>query len=144
LSKKRGERRLTTILAADVSGYSRLMGADEQGTLAQLKVHRRGVVDPKIGQHLGRIAKTTGDGMLVEFASVVEAVSCAIEVQHGMVKRNTHVRDDLIIPIDAGRQLAAGIPGARFIVLQGQNHLLPEHEPASDRFFEGIKLFLGG
>jgi hypothetical protein len=67
------------------------MGADEPGTLAQLKAHRRAVVDPKIGQHRGRIVKTTGDGMLVEFASVVEAVSCAVEVQHGMVKRNTAI-----------------------------------------------------
>ena len=87
MSKRRGERRLTAILAADVAGYSRLMGVDEEGTLAQLKAHRRAVVDPKIGQHRGRIVKTTGDGMLVEFASVVEAVSCAVEVQHAMVKR---------------------------------------------------------
>jgi len=91
LSKRRGERRLTAILAADVAGYSRLMGVDEEGTLAQLKAHRRAVVDPKIGQHRGRIVKTTGDGMLVEFASVVEAVSCAVEVQHAMVKRNKAV-----------------------------------------------------
>jgi pimeloyl-ACP methyl ester carboxylesterase len=67
------------------------MGADEEGTLAQLKAHRRALVDPKIKQHRGRIVKTTGDGMLVEFASVVEAVCCAVEFQHGMVKRNAEV-----------------------------------------------------
>src|SRR5579859_8060530 len=72
------ERRLAAILAADVAGYSRLMGADEEGTLAQLKGHRRALVDPKIDEHRGRIVKTTGDGMLVEFASVVDAVRCAV------------------------------------------------------------------
>ena len=78
---ERVERRLTAILAADVAGYSRLMGADEEGTLAQLKAHRRALVDPKITEHRGRIVKTTGDGMLVEFASVVDALRCAVEVQ---------------------------------------------------------------
>src|SRR6266436_3652659 len=71
------ERRLAAILAADVAGYSRLMGSDEEGTLAQLKGHRRALVDPKITEHRGRIVKTTGDGMLVEFASVVDALRCA-------------------------------------------------------------------
>src|SRR5207248_2943462 len=69
LGTERVERRLTAILAADVAGYSRLMGVDEEGTLAQLKAHRRALVDPKITEHRGRIVKTTGDGMLVEFAS---------------------------------------------------------------------------
>jgi len=102
LSKRRGERRLTAILAADVAGYSRLMGVDEEGTLAQLKAHRRAVVDPKIGQHRGRIVKTTGDGMLAEFASVVEAVSCAVEVQHAMVKRNKAVPQEKRIEFRIG------------------------------------------
>ena len=75
--KARVDRRLAAILAADVFGYSRLMGADEEGTLAQLKGHRRQLIDPKIKQHHGRIVKTTGDGMLVEFASPIEAVRCA-------------------------------------------------------------------
>ena len=75
MASERVERRLTAILAADVAGYSRLMGADEEGTLAQLKAHRRALVDPKINEHRGRIVKTTGDGMLVEFASVVDAVA---------------------------------------------------------------------
>ena len=77
------ERRLAAILAADVAGYSRLMGADEEGTLERLKALRRELVDPKIAEHHGRIVKTTGDGLLVEFASVVDAVRCAVEVQRG-------------------------------------------------------------
>ena len=75
--RARVDRRLAAILAADVFSYSRLMGADEEGTLAQLKAHRRQLIDPKIKQHHGRIVKTTGDGMLVEFASPIEAVRCA-------------------------------------------------------------------
>ena len=74
-------RRLAAILAADVAGYSRLMGADEEGTLDRLKEHRRQLIDPKIAEHHGRIVKTTGDGMLVEFASVVDAVRCAVAVR---------------------------------------------------------------
>ena len=80
-------RRLAAILAADVAGYSRLMGADEEGTLERLKALRRELVDPKIAAHHGRIVKTTGDGMLVEFASVVDAVRCAVEVQREMLAR---------------------------------------------------------
>src|SRR5438309_6412675 len=74
-------RRLAAILAADVAGYSRLMGADEEGTLERLKALRRELIDPKIAEHKGRIVKTTGDGLLVEFASVVDAVRCAVAVQ---------------------------------------------------------------
>jgi TolB-like protein/class 3 adenylate cyclase/tetratricopeptide (TPR) repeat protein len=88
LTGERVERRLAAVLAADVAGYSRLMGADEQGTLAQLKASRKGVVDPAIAEHKGRIVKTTGDGMLVEFASSVDAVTCAISVQEKMAERN--------------------------------------------------------
>ncbi len=83
------KRRLAAILAADVAGYSRLMGADEEGTLNRLKAHRRQLVDPKIREHHGRIVKTTGDGMLVEFSSVVDAVRCAVEIQRAIVDRNT-------------------------------------------------------
>ena len=85
------ERRLAAIFAADVAGYSRLMGADEEGTLERLRAHRRELIDPKIAEHQGRIVKTTGDGVLVEFASPVKAVRCAVEVQHGMVDRNADV-----------------------------------------------------
>jgi len=74
-------RRLAAILAADVAGYSRLMGADEEGTLERLKALRREILDPKIAEHKGRIVKTTGDGLLVEFASVVDAVRCAAQLR---------------------------------------------------------------
>src|SRR5262245_225299 len=84
-------RHLAAILAADVAGYSRLMGADEEGTLAKLKEHRRELSDPKIKEHRGQIIKTTGDGMLVEFASAVDAVQSAVEIQRGMVERNVDV-----------------------------------------------------
>jgi adenylate cyclase len=80
-------RRLAAILAADVAGYSRLMAAEEVGTLAALKACRREVIDPQIATHNGRIVKTTGDGMLVEFASAVDAVTCAVAVQEVMAGR---------------------------------------------------------
>src|ERR1700681_1409897 len=105
MADKRVERRLTAILAADVAGYSRLMGADEEGTLAQLKAHRRALVDPKIREHRGKIIKTTGDGMLVEFASVVDAVRCAVEVQRGMADRNAGVPQDKRIEFRVGINL---------------------------------------
>ena len=82
------ERRLAAIMAADVVSYSRLMGTDEVGTLRTLKAHRRDLIDPAIAGHRGRIVKTTGDGMLVEFASVVDAVACAVAIQRGMFGRN--------------------------------------------------------
>jgi len=82
------QRHLAAIVAADVAGYSRLMGNDEAGTLAALKSHRRELIDPKIAEHGGRIVKTTGDGILLEFASVADAVRCALEIQTGMLQRN--------------------------------------------------------
>ena len=85
------ERRLAAIFAADVAGYSRLIGADEEGTLARLKAHRRELIEPTIAEHQGRIVKTTGDGVLAEFASPVKAVRCAIDVQYGMAERNADV-----------------------------------------------------
>src|ERR1700756_746836 len=96
------ERRLAAILAADVSGYSRLMGADEVGTLQALKAHRRELVDPTIAAHRGRIVKTTGDGMLVEFASVIDAVGCAVAVQRAMVSRNLTVEESKRIVFRVG------------------------------------------
>src|SRR6202051_5406785 len=96
-------RRLAAILAADVAGYSRLMGADEEGTLERLKAHRRELIDPKIAEHHGRIVKTTGDGMLVEFASVVDAVRCAVDVQRRMAIRNAGV------PAEKGIEFRMGI-----------------------------------
>src|SRR3984957_14898790 len=87
-------RRLPAILAADVAGYSRLMGADEEGTHERLKAHLRELVDPKIREHHGRIVKTTGDGLLAEFPSVVDAVRCAVEMQRGLVDRNAQTPED--------------------------------------------------
>src|SRR5215213_6587420 len=87
-------RRLAAILAADVVGYSRLMRADEEGTHERFKAHRSELIDPKVREHHGRIVKYTGDGMLVEFPSVVEAVLCAVEVQRDMSRRNEAVAAD--------------------------------------------------
>jgi adenylate cyclase len=87
-------RRLAAIVAADVVGYSRLMGDDEEGTLNRLNAHRRDLVDPKIVEHRGRIVKTTGDGLLAEFASVVDAVRCTVEIQRGMIERNVDLPED--------------------------------------------------
>ena len=98
-------RRLAAILAADVVGYSRLMGADEEGTHERLKAHLREVVDPKIREHHGRIVKTTGDGVLAEFASVVDAVRCAVAVQQAMPERNTDVGADNRIELRIGINL---------------------------------------
>ncbi len=87
------QRRLAAIFAADMVGYSRLMEADERGTIARQKTHRVELIDPMIAEHHGRIVKTTGDGMLVEFASVVDAVACAVAVQRAMMERETEVPD---------------------------------------------------
>jgi TolB-like protein/Flp pilus assembly protein TadD len=95
-------RRLVAIVAADVVGYSRLMGADEEGTLERLKAHRRDLIDPKISEHHGRVVKTTGDGLLVEFASAVDAVRCAVEIQRSMVERNTAVPQEQRIEFRVG------------------------------------------
>src|SRR3984893_5186583 len=96
-------RRLTAILAADVAGYSRLMGADEEGTHGRLKAHLGELVNPKIKQHRGRTVKNTGDGFLAEFASVVDAVRCAVEIQRGMVDRNAAV------PMEGRTEFRVGI-----------------------------------
>ena len=88
--EERVERRLAAILCADVVEYSRLMGVDEEKTLVVLKSHRRELIDPLIDQHRGRIFKTTGDGILIEFVSVVDAVRCAVVVQQGMTDRNAN------------------------------------------------------
>ena len=93
------------ILAADVAGYSRLVGADDEGTLAQWKAHFRELIEPKIAEHRGRIVRITGDGLLVEFASVIEAVKCAVEVQHGMAERNMDVPEEKRIEFRIGINL---------------------------------------
>ena len=102
MPEDRVDRRLAAIFAGDIAGYSRLMGADEEGTLRQLKAHRKELVDPKITEHRGRIVKTTGDGMLVEFVSVVDAVRCAVEIQRGMAERNAEVPADRRIEFRIG------------------------------------------
>jgi TolB-like protein/class 3 adenylate cyclase len=102
---ERIERKLAAILAADVAGYSRLMGADEESTLARLKACRRELIDPKIAEHRGRVVKTTGDGILVEFPSVVDAVRCAMDVQRGMAERNLDIADEQRIDFRVGINL---------------------------------------
>src|SRR5579872_3104064 len=100
---ERLERRLAAILAADVVGYSRLMAADEEGTLARLNTRRREFLEPKIAQHHGRIVKRMGDGILSEFGSMVDAARCAIETQQGMAKRNEG------LPVEQRIQIRIGI-----------------------------------
>src|SRR5882724_4028735 len=102
MAEGRVERRLTAILAADVAGYSRLIGADEEGTLEALRAVRRQLIDPGIAEHKGRIVKTTGDGLLVEFASVVDALRCAAEMQAAMAQGNAPIPPDRRIEFRIG------------------------------------------
>src|SRR6476661_1050415 len=102
MSGKWVERRLAAILAADAMGYSRLMGEDEEGTLAALKTLQRELIDPKIVEHGGRLVKTTGDGALVEFASAVDAVRCAMQIQRAMSERNAAIQEDRRIEFRIG------------------------------------------
>jgi adenylate cyclase len=118
LVDERVERRLTAILMADVAGYSRLVEADEEGTLAQWKAHWDTVIEPQIKNHRGRIARVTGDGILAEFASVVDGVRCAVEVQRSMAKRNADVpenkRLEFRIGINFGELIVEGVGPAGF------------------------------
>ena len=114
-------RRLAAILAADVAGYSRLMGAEEEGTLAALKAIRRELGDPKVKEHRGRIVKSTGDGLLIEFSSVVDAVRCAVEVQRGMAERNASVPAERRIEFRMGINLGDIIRDGRDIYGDGVN-----------------------
>jgi class 3 adenylate cyclase len=102
LASEHLERRLTAILAADVAGYSRLTGLDEEGTHVQLRDHLSSFVNPKIAEHRGRVVKNTGDGLLAEFGSAVDAVRCAIDVQRGMAKRNADVPQETRIDFRIG------------------------------------------
>src|SRR6202521_5209486 len=113
MAEERIERRLTAILAADVAGYSRLIGEDEEGTLAALKALRRELIDPGIAEHKGRIVKTTGDGLLVEFASVVDALRCAAAVQRAMAERNA------AIPAERRLEFRIGIHQGDIVVEDG-------------------------
>jgi adenylate cyclase len=114
-------RRLTAILAADVAGYSRLMGADEEGTHERLKAHLGELVNPKIAEHRGRIVKNTGDGFLAEFASVVDATRCAVEVQRGMIDREPEVPDERRIRFRIGINLSDVIAEEHDIFGDGVN-----------------------
>jgi adenylate cyclase len=114
-------RRLAAILAADVAGYSRLMGVDEEGTHAALKAIRRDLGDPKVKEHRGRIVKTTGDGLLIEFASVVDAVRCAVEVQRAMAEQNADVPPDRRIEFRMGINVGDIIKDGRDIYRDGVN-----------------------
>jgi adenylate cyclase len=98
-------RRLAAILAADVAGYSRLMGGDEEGTHERLRAHLRELVDPKVAEHRGRIVKNTGEGILAEFPSVVDAVRCAAELQRAMVEREAGIPEDRRIRFRVGINL---------------------------------------
>src|SRR5215475_3531262 len=102
MAEDRVDRRLAAIFAGDIAGYSRLMGADEEGTLSRLNAHRREFLEPKIADHRGRIVKRTGDGVLIEFASAVDAVRCSVEIQHGMAERNASVPQDERIELRIG------------------------------------------
>lgn len=105
MAAERNARRLCAILVADVAGYSRLMGADEDGTLTALTAHRRELIDPAVAEHAGRIVKASGDGLLVEFASVVDAVGCAVHIQRGMAERNHAVPQDRRLAFRIGLHL---------------------------------------
>src|SRR5215475_5556066 len=115
------KRKLAAILAADIAGYSRLMGADEAGTLARLKEYRRELIDPKNKQYHGRVVKTTGDGILIEFPSVVDAISCSIEVQQGMRERNTDIPPEKRIEFRIGINLGDVIIEGRDLYGDGVN-----------------------
>jgi len=121
MSERKVERRLAAILAADVAGYSRLVGEDEEGTLERLKELRRTLVDPKIKEHRGRVVRTVGDGLLIEFASVVDAVRCAVEVQREMALRNASVPPDRRIEFRIGINLGDIIKDGRDVYGDGVN-----------------------
>ncbi len=121
MAEARVDRRLAAIMAGDIAGYSRLMGIDEEGTLRQLKAHRKELIDLKITEHRGRIVKTTGDGMLVEFVSVVDAVRYAVDVQRGMAERNADVAPDRRIEFRIGINVGDIISDANDIYGDGVN-----------------------
>jgi adenylate cyclase len=121
LATERVERRLAAVLAADVAGYSRLVGTDEEGTHERLKGHLRYLIDPKIKEHRGRIVKNTGDGMLVEFSSVVDGTRCAAEIQRAMINRNADIPEDRRITFRIGVNLGDVIVEPQDIFGDGVN-----------------------
>ena len=121
MAKARNERHLAAILAADVAGYSRLMSTDEVGTLARLRTHRAELLDAAIEMHRGHIANTAGDSILAEFGSVVDAVTCAIEIQRGMLERNAEIPPDRRIEFRIGINLGDVISEGTDIFGDGVN-----------------------
>jgi class 3 adenylate cyclase len=121
MAEERVQRRLAATLAAEVVGYSRLIGVDEEGTLNRLKAHHRELIDPKITEHHGRIVKTTGDGVLAEFSSVVDAVRCAVEVQRAMVDRNAAEAEEKRVTFRVGINLGDVIADGDDIYGDGVN-----------------------
>src|SRR3954451_17854199 len=121
MCSERVQRRLAAILAVDVAGFARLVGEDEEGTLAALNAIRRELGDPKVKEHRGRIVKTTGDGTLAEFASVVDAVRCAVETQRAMADRNTDTPQDQRITFRIGINLGYVIADVDDIYGDGVN-----------------------
>ena len=121
LEEAQTERHLAAILAADVAGYSRLMGADEEDTLTRLKDHRSRVWDPALARHRGRVANTAGDSILAEFSSVTDAVTCALTVQKGMLERNSQVAPDRRIEFRIGINLGEVLTDGRDIFGDGVN-----------------------
>jgi len=121
MAAQRVERRLAAVLAADVAGYSRLMGADEEGTHERLQAHLRELVEPKITEHRGRTVKNTGDGFLAEFPSVVDAVRCAVEIQRGIADREPEVPDERRIRFRVGVHLGDVIAEEHDIFGDGLN-----------------------
>ena len=121
MAAERNARRLCVILVADVAGFSRLMGGDEDGTFAALTAHRRELIHPTVAEYAGRIVKTTGDGALVEFASAVDAVSCAIGIQRGMAERNRTVPQDRQMAFRIGLNLGDVIVQAGDLYGDGVN-----------------------
>src|SRR5690242_16301069 len=117
----RDQRRLAAIVSADVAGYSRLMSVDESGTLASLKRHMCEVIDPKVAEYGGRIVKTTGDGLLIEFPSVVDAVRCAVDMQRGMADASTGVPPDRRMSFRVGINVGDVIVDAGDIYGDGVN-----------------------
>ena len=129
----REQRRLAAIVSADVAGYSRLMGRDESGTLAALKAIRRNVVDPRVSEHGGRIVKTTGDGLLLEFASVVDAMRCVVEVQTAMAARNADIPAERRIEFRVGVNIGDIIIDGYDICADGVNVAARLQELAAQR-----------
>ena len=132
-------RRLAAILAADVAGYSRLMGADEEGTHERLKAHLGQLIEPKIKEHRGRTVKNTGDGFLSEFASVVDAVRCAVEIQRGMMERERDVPDERRIAFRIGINLGDVIVEGHDIFGNGVN----PHSPDETAILSALEAVFG-